>query len=95
MAIPFINAAYTMAKFEQEHGREFFPAKEGPFEVHIYTQGRYRAKLYNFHSFVLAQEFAKLMFEQPTIYKVKVWDLARGPVQLNNPNAPGLVLELV
>lgn len=42
-----------------------------------------------------ARDLARINFDIPDVYKVKVWDLQKGDIEPNVVNAPGLILELI
>lgn len=65
-----------------------------PFEVHVYRLGMGPVPAW-FDTQEFAVNYAKNCFENPGVYKVKVWDLTKGEPQPNLVNAPGLILHLV
>jgi len=63
------------------------------FQVHIYTmQGveeeQYKGKASALHA-------AERAWSLHSVYKVNVWDLRKGPVERNNPNAAGLIKKFI
>lgn len=69
-------------------------SEEKPIVVHVYyMQGD--VSEYNYTSAGLAKDFARVCFKNAEVYKVKVWDLRRGEIERNSPNAEALILELV
>lgn len=49
---------------------------------------------FSFNEKDIAIQFAEREFQRKNVYKVKVWDLSKGEIERNNPNAAALILEL-
>lgn len=61
--------------------------------VHVYAYSGGEVK--KMDDKVMAIAFAKREFRRINVYKVKVWDTEKGPIERNNPNAKALVFEIV
>lgn len=62
--------------------------------AHVYiSSGNHSEK--KFTDEKTAVEYARSEFKKPNCYKVKVWDLSKGEIERNNPNAEALIFELV
>jgi hypothetical protein len=72
---------------------------EGRFVVHVYkaTTKGVNANTYYYDNEDLAKQFCDTCFEKSDVYKVKLWDLRKGPIVPNRrgPGVPGLIYELV
>lgn len=66
----------------------------GRYIIHVYTMaGKHNEYFYK--DLALAKKFCATAFKKENVYKVKLWDTDKGPVEPNNPNAAALVLEMV
>lgn len=63
------------------------------FVVHVYSFSTVTEKLFSIQKD--AVEYANDSFCNSTVYKVKVWDITKGKIEPNRPNARALVMELV
>jgi len=72
---------------------DFRQKAKSRFVLHVYKIGG-DPNEYFYEDMVLAQKFAKVCFRRYDVYKVKMWDLEKGPIEPNNPNARALVFEL-
>jgi len=63
------------------------------FEIHVYTLQGVQEYFQNCRADALA--VARDAWDLENVYKVKVWDLLKGPVQRNNPRAEGLIKEYI
>jgi len=64
------------------------------FQIHVYRVIG-KTKKYSYADETEARAFCTRAFVQRGVYKVKLWDLEAGVIEPNNPNAPGLLLELI
>ncbi len=63
------------------------------YEIHVYTTtGSYTLRS---DGRADALALAAAAWEDMEVYKVKVWDLRKGPVEPNRPAAAGLIKEYV
>lgn len=63
------------------------------FEVHVYNKnGAHQTEFFTVKE--IAESYARAAFLKANVYKVKIWDL-KFPIIPNDPNAEGLILELV
>jgi len=63
------------------------------FVVHVYGFPDMQEK--KFSDYVEAYQHAVHSFNKSNVYKVKVWDITKGNIEPNRPNARALILELV
>jgi len=60
------------------------------FVVHTYRiHGGHKERKFKLITYALS--YASQEFMKNDTYKVKVWDLNKGPIERNNPNAPALI----
>ncbi len=65
------------------------------FEIHIYMVLDPQVVVKKEDARDLAMMCAMSWWDNEDVYKVKVWDLRKGPVEPNNPNAVGLIKEYI
>ena len=64
------------------------------FAVQIWWIGEIAGIAY-FNGRVAALGIADRIWEDDDVYRVKVWDLRKGPIEPDNPNAVGLIKEYI
>lgn len=61
--------------------------------AHTYTTAGFSTK--KFTDLDKAKKFCYRQFEKNNVYKVKLWDLDKGSIEVGNPKARALILHLV
>lgn len=65
------------------------------YEIHIYVVNIGAVTILKEDGRAQALAIAAEYWDLEDVYKVKVWDLRKGPIEPNNPTAPGLIKEYI